>query len=297
MSLENNNPLETSSNQSRKKFIFVGIVVLIVVCAVIVIFISRSMLQFNVSGSSGEYFITEVVLTDELDEEGKPVGSKNTFTPSDTIIGWVGTEGAEGIIGFRWFYDTEMIFEHFGKTQGNQISTYIQSNNTAILPEGDYRLEIHTTGGTPHEVIEFTVAQYQPELSTIPPTPVGHQKLEASAFTEVPFAFDETWTIDGEEWQINEVKVVLLGDTPIIAVVAIVEDNPAELTESQLRQVAEPLAVHAHQMGYVETAENLEIDGQRLKYEQLYVNFFNPELGVGNRAPFEIDQLEGLGEK
>jgi hypothetical protein len=165
-----------------------------------------------------------------------------------------------------------------------------------ILPEGNYRLEI-TTGGTPLEVIEFTVSQDKPELSTIQPTPIGHQKLETSPFVEVPFAFDEIWTIDGEDWQINEVKIVLLSETPIIAVVAIVEENPAELTENQLRPITQPIALYAIQNGYLETAKSLEIDGEILEYEELFITLFNPELGAGNRTPFVIDQLEELVEQ
>jgi hypothetical protein len=296
MSLEDNTTLETISKRSRTKSIIVGIVVLIAICAIGAFFISKRYLQYDLYGSGGGYSITEVVLTDEIDIDGKPIGSKSTFTPSDTIFGWVHTEGAEGIVGFRWFHDSDMIFEHFGKTQANQIITYIESNNNVILPEGNYRLEI-TTGGTPLEVIEFTVSQDKPELSTIQPTPIGHQKLETSPFVEVPFAFDEIWTIDGEDWQINEVKIVLLSETPIIAVVAIVEENPAELTENQLRPITQPIALYAIQNVYLETAKSLEIDGEILEYEELFITLFNPELGAGNRTPFVIDQLEELVEQ
>ena len=296
MSLKDHNVPEPASIRSRTKSIVISVIVLIAIGAIGAFLISKSYLQYDLYGSGGGYSIIEVVLTDELDTDGKPIGSKSTFTPSDTIIGWVHTEGADGIIGFRWFHDAEVIFEHFGKTQANQLSTYIQSNNSIILPEGNYQLEI-STGGTPLETIEFTVAQDKPELSTVQPTPVGHQKLEKSPFVEVSFAFNEIWAINDDEWQINEVKIVLLNETPIIAVVAIVEGNPAELTGSQLIPISEPIALYALQNGYVETARSLEIDGETLEYDQIFVTLFNPEVGAGNRTPFEIDQLEAIIEQ
>ena len=292
MSVEDSNVANRISKRLRRQKLIAGILGLAAICVIGACLASRTLLQLNFFG--GGYSITNVVLTDELDSDGKPVGSKDTFTPADTILGWVGTEGAEGPVGFRWYYGTELIFEHFGRTQGNQISTYIHSTDTVTLPEGDYRLEIHLTGDTPHEVVEFNIAQYRPELSEIQPTPVGHVTLEVSPYVEVPFAFDETWTINGKNWPINEVKIVFLDESPIVAVVVVAEENFSQTDESELVPLIKPVAAYAVQNGYVDLAQSLEIDGEKFEFDEIYVNLFDPVSRGGTRVPFEI---EGLSEQ
>lgn len=277
---------EKSKKPPLKLFAIISALGLSILCIVGVV------VTCNVS--AGGYSIEEVVLTDNLDKNGKPIGSKDRFRPSDPIVAWVSTRGAEGIIGMRWFYEDEMIFERFGKTQGNQIYTYIQSNKTSVLPEGKYRVEI-TTGGTPHETLYFSIKQYRPEVLPAQPTPEGHQKIEASAFVEVPFAFDEIWTIDGEEWEINEVKIVFLGDeTEFISIVAMTDADIPNLTENQSFALAKPIATYAVKNGYLDMARNLTIDGKSYDLnKEIYVNLVssrsnNLSFGTKEKAVYRV---------
>lgn len=292
-----------TSKSSRKKYLIIGVVLVVVTCAIlggVGYFYISDLMQYDLVGSGGPYSIEKVVLTNELDTDGQPVGSMNTFRPSDTIIGWVGTKGAEGIIGFRFFYEDEMIFERFGKTQDNQIFGYVQSNDAFILPEGNYRLEIHTTGGTPHEVLEFSVEQYKPEIVPLQPTPVDHQQLETTVFVEIPFAFDEVWTVDDDKWQINEVKIVFLGDETVFPAIVVATDfDVSTLSAEQAYELAKPIAMYAIENGYIETANDIEVDGVSYDFDQIYVNLIEGNAiakdevrRAGNRVQFLIEDLD-----
>lgn len=230
-------------------------------------------------GPAGNYSIEQVVLTNRLDDNEKPIGSANNFRPYEPIIGWVGTKGAEGTVGFRWFHEDEMLFEYFGQTQDHQIATYLESNDTAVLPEGDYRLEIHTTGLTPQETIEFTVKQYRPEVIPPQPVPSDHRRIEPSPFVEVPFAFDEIWLLNGLDWKINEVKIVFLDDKVVPAIVVKTERDLSKLSKAEAAKLTNPLVAYAFKNGYLDQARNLKIDGVTYPLnEQMYVNLVNPEV-------------------
>jgi hypothetical protein len=282
----------------RTVILVISLISLVVVCAIAGVagyFYVSSLAQYDIYGPDGYHGIEKVVLTNELDEDENPVESQKVFRPSDPIIGWVGTKGAEGIIGFRWFYEDEMIFEYFGKTTDNKINTYIQSNNTVILPEGNYRLEIHTTGVIPREVLEFTVEQYKPEVEPAQPSPVAHQKLERSVFVEVPFAFDETWAIGGEAWQINEVKIVFLGDEAVCPAIVVETDLDLEkLSDEQAHELTKPIAIYAIENGYIETAREIKVDGISYDFDQVYVNMIKDinNITTGSRVKFLIKDLE-----
>lgn len=281
--------------KSRKKIIIIGLILFMVICigaSVAGYFYVSSLAQYDIMGSEGLYGIEKVVLTNELDQNEHPIGSQNIFRPSDTIIGWVGTKGAEGIIGFRWFYEDELIFEHFGKTTNNNYYTFLQSTNTEILPEGNYRLEIHTTGGIPREVLKFTVEQYRPEVVPAQPTPVGHHKLELSPLVEVPFAFDETWTIDGDVWQINEVKIVFLREDSVFPAIVVETDlDFVNLSNEQLHDLTKPIAIYALEHGYVEQAGNIKIDDISHEFDQIYVSLMQDAM-TGTRVQFMIKDLD-----
>jgi hypothetical protein len=265
-------PVTKPKRISAKLIILISVLGFSALCTIIGGIIAYNFFQIK----RGTYSIEKVVLTDNLDESGQPVGSKDKFQPSDTIIAWVLTSGAEGIIGMRWYYQDEMIFERFGKTQGNQISTYIESNKTVVLPEGNYRVEIHITGGTPHETLNFTVERYKPEVIPLQPTPIGHKNEETSAFVEVPFVFDEVWTIKGKDWEINEVKIVFLDEDEFVAVVALTDVDIPKLSESQLFTLAKPIAAYVVQEGYLDKAENLKIDGKSYDLsKKIFINLAN----------------------
>lgn len=280
-------PSPTSKTSVSKKshikiILFVASIVIFIGVGVLIggyVYFSRlQQYDFYMTGE-GFYSIDQVTLTNGLNENGQPIGSKNMFRPSEPIISWVSTKGADGIIGMRWFYEEQMIFEHFGKTQNNMISTYIQSNDQIKLEEGDYRVEIHTTGGTPHETLYFTVEQYKPKVVPAQPTPMGHQRIEApSEFVEVPFIFDEVWNIDNTDWPINEVKMVFLNDGSVfVAVTVHVEIDPTKLTKDEAKEFAKPIALYAVQNGYLDQGQSLEIDGKFYPLDEvLFVNLANP---------------------
>ncbi|MBW7943336.1 MAG: hypothetical protein H3C64_13355 [Candidatus Kuenenia stuttgartiensis] len=298
-----NNSISPSpiSKKSRFKIILFASLIFVVLCAggLITGYIFLGQLtpyDFYIEGE-GFYSIDQVILTNALDNNGQPMSSKNVFRPSEPIISWVSTKGADGIIGMRWFYGEQMIFEHFGKTQDNLIYTYIQSSDAVKLEEGDYRVEIHTTGGTPHETLYFTVEQYRPKVVPAQPTPVSHQRIEApSEFVEVPFVFDEVWNIDGTDWPINEVKIVFLDDGSVFVVVTVqVQIDPTKLSKDAAKEFAKPIALYAVQNGYLEQGRSLEIDGEFYPLDEvLFVNLaksLDENRTLNNRVLFELDEL------
>jgi hypothetical protein len=253
-------------------------------------------------GIDGAYSIDEIVLTNELDSTGRPVRSANKFRPSERIIGWVSTQGAEGIVGMRWYYEDELIFEHFGKTEDNEILTYLQSTADITLPEGEYRLDIHITPGTPKTTIPFIVEQYEPNVIPPQPTPTNHTDIENSAFVDVPFVFDEVWLIGDRAWHINEVKVTFIEEDVFVTVAVDVELDLSKLSEQQAFAITKPIAVYAINNGYLDQARNLQIDDKFYDLDEIiYVNLVNrkstdPFKQTGKpvyRTGFNINDLVG----
>lgn len=281
------------------KIIPISLITFLIICAASLYAAYLYLGQNSFFSPASNYSIDRVVLTNRLDENERPIGSAHKFRPYEPIIGWVGTKGMEGTIGFRWFHEDELLFEYFGQTQDHQIATYLESNDTAVLPEGDYRLEIHTTGDIPQETVEFTVKQYRPEVIPPQPAPPGHRRAEPSALVEVPFAFDEVWLINGLEWKINEVKLVFLEDKVFPAIVVKTERDLSQLSEAEATKLANPLVAYALKNEYLERARSLKVDGVTYPLnEQIYVNFVNPEIDpltepgkVVYRVSFDITNL------
>jgi len=131
------------------------LVILIGVCVLgIIVFI---LLGIKVEG--GGYSIENVVLSTDLDKQGVPVNETNSFEPSDRIICTVITRGADkGIIGMRWYYGNQLIYESWGKTKDNQISQYIRSSGSYMLNKGEYRIDVYfVPEGEPVQSVFFTI--------------------------------------------------------------------------------------------------------------------------------------------
>ena len=110
--------------------------------------------------------------------------------------------------------------------------------------------------------------------------------------TEVPFAFDEVWSIGETKWRVNEVKIVFLesGESFVEVVVDTDIKNPMELSEKQVKDVARPVGLYAIQRGYLERARSLQIDGKSYALnELLFVSLINGT--VGNRVMFNLSEL------
>jgi hypothetical protein len=136
--------------------LFLGLTLLGSLTVIILAFLFLDFFRADAWGPYGPYQIEEVVLTSELDQVGQPVSSSTKFTPSQTITCWVATRGAEGLIGMRWYYQDQLIYNGYGETHQNQISTYIRSTPPQLLPKGQYRVEIYTVE-KPHESVYFTI--------------------------------------------------------------------------------------------------------------------------------------------
>jgi hypothetical protein len=240
------------------------------------------------------YSIDQVILTSELDDKGYPVGSKSVFRPSERIICVVTTTGTDGgIVGMRWYYQDKLIFEQFGKTQNNMIGTYIQSNRSVVLEEGYYRVDILITGETPLKTVNFTVKRYVPSVEPLP-TPTTHRSIELPLYTEVPFVFDEIWRIDDTDWQVNEVKIVILesGESLVTVLVNTDMKDLLSITKEEVKERARPIALYALQNGYLERARSYRIDGKYLSLDTyLGVTLvYQPDRSL-YRVLFTMDEL------
>jgi hypothetical protein len=247
----------------------------------------------SLNAGGGSFNIEDVVLSSDF-QNGKPVDVKSVFKPSDTIYCTVMTSGVDGPFMMRWFYGDTLIFEQAVRTQNNVAGTYIQSNRNAILAEGKYHVDI-AVNTEPIETVEFEVKVYHPAVKPPISVPAGHKNIEPSWFTEVPFAFDEVWTIDGKDWQVNEVKVILIDDTEeyFVGVVVNADDiDFSSASESESKEIARPVAEYALANGYVDMARELEIDGKRYDLDEfLFVILWNTDAGNGSRVKFTIDEL------
>ena len=70
---------------------------------------------------------------------------------------------------------------------------------------------------------------YRPTVNPPISIPEGHQNIEVPWYPEVPFAFDEVWSIENTEWKINEVKVVLMDDTQEYFVAVVVDTDMKDI--------------------------------------------------------------------
>jgi hypothetical protein len=289
---DNTTTNKTSLSRFPRWLVVLAILSLLAVCCLIGAVV---LLRNSLTVKGGGYSIDQVVLTNALDANGHPVGSSDTFKPSEKIICWVSTSGVDGIVGMRWYYGDKLIGEQFAKTRNNSIYTFLQSSQSGTLEEGQYRVQIHLTpSSVPLKTIRFTVKKYAPNVVPPQPTPTNHQSIEKQPYTEIPFAFDEVWTIGETKWRVNEVKIVFLesGESFVEVVVDTDIKNPMELSEKQAKDVAKPVALYAVQHGYLERARSLQIDGKSYALnELLFVSLING--AAGNRAMFNLSELSG----
>jgi hypothetical protein len=294
---ENQYPTEVSAEKKISRFprwLLIGVsIVLIGACCVASAVVAKRFFKLKVGG--GGYSVESVTLSTGL-ENGQPVGIKDTFMPSDTIICTVKTTGwDEGGIGMRWYVGETKIYEARGNTKNNTISTYIQSNKSAVLPEGKYRVEVFIVE-EPVETVYFEVKIYHPAVNPPISIPKGHKNFEVPWYPEVPFAFDEVWNIDDAEWRINEVKVVLRDKAQEYFVEVVVDTDMKDLlsiSEEEAKARTRAVALYAIENGYVEKAKGLEIDGKHYNLDQLlFVTLENPSSQAVYRVQFMMDELK-----
>ncbi len=242
---------------------------------------------------AGPITIEQVTLNNEFDPTSNTTDSKNTFHNRETIYCSVWTSGVDAIIGTRWYYEDELVLEFFEQTQDNRITTSLQSP----LKIGSYRVDVSLSDGKPLHSLTFNVAEAQSNVVPPQPTPSSHVDLENDKLLiSVPFAFDETWSIDETDWEINEVKIVFLQDSVVIAVVVVADSDATTLTENQARTISKPIALYAWQNGYIETAKSLQIDGKKQQFRNMFITLFNPQTGKSTRIPYEFGELESLSK-
>lgn len=293
---ENQFPSEVSTEKKVSKFprwlLIVVPILLLGVCCVVLAVVAKPF--FNLNVESGGYSVESVTLSTGL-ENGQPVDVKDVFMPSDQIICTVKTSGIDGgIIGMRWFLGENKIYEYTGKTKDHTISTYIASNKSTVLLEGKYRVEIFMVE-EPLETVSFEVKIYHPIVSPPISIPEGHTVIELPWYPEVPFVFDEVWSIDGAEWKINEVKVVLMDDSKEYFVAVVVDTDMkdiASIGEDEAKARTRAIALYTIENGYLEKARNLEIDGKHYDLDQsIFINLKNTSNQVIYRVPFKMEEL------
>lgn len=290
MTLDSTNTKQTPQSRFPRWLIVVAVLFLLAVACVASVLI---LLSNFITVKGGGYSIDQVILTNTLDANGRPVGSSDTFMPSQKIICWVSTSGVDGIVGMRWYYGDKLVGEQFAKTRNNSFYTFLQSNKYGTLEEGQYRVQVQLTpDGTPLKTLYFTVKKYVPNVAPPQPTPTNHQSIEKQPYPEVPFAFDETWTIGETQWRVNEVKIMFLDGGVSFVEVVIDTDikDPTTLSEKQAKDIARPIALYAIQHGYLERARDLQIDGKSYALnELLFVSLVNS--AGGYRAKFSLSEL------
>ncbi|MBX3038708.1 MAG: hypothetical protein KF758_17485 [Anaerolineales bacterium] len=288
-----NEPLTPEKKGSKFPRWLIAIIVLIGICCVSVFIVVPMIFKVNVSG--GGYSIESVTLSTGL-ENGQPVGITDVFKPSDTINCTVKTTGVkDGIIGMRWYFGDELIYDRAAKTQDNIVSMYIRSNKNAILPEGKYRVEIYMAGEA-LETVYFEVKVYHPIVSPSISIPEGHKSIETPWYPEVPFAFDEVWKVGNTEWKINEVKVLLMDETQEYFVEVVVNTDMKDissLSEEKAKERTRDIALYAVKNGYIEKAMSLEIDGKQYDLNKfIFVTLINPSSHQVYRVKFTMDELK-----
>ncbi len=294
---ENQFPNEVSPEKKVSRFprwlLIVAPIILIGLCCVILAVVIKPF--FNLNVESGGYSIESVTLSNDF-KDNQPVGIKDVFMPSDPIICTVKTSGVDGIIGMRWYLGENKVFEQIGKTKNNTISTYIESNKSAVLPEGKYRVEIFMVENSIEKVVNFEVKIYHPSVNPPISIPKGHKNIEVPWYPEVPFAFDEVWKIDDTEWKVNEVKVVLMDGTQEYFVAVVVDTDMKDImsiSEDEARARTRRIALYAIENSYVEKAKGLEIDGKHYTFDQkFFVILKNPSNQQVYRIPFTMDELK-----
>ncbi len=236
---------------------------------------------------AGPVTIERVVLNNKIDTTATE--SKNTFHNRETVYCLVWTSGVDTVINIRWYYENKLLAQFAERTRENYIGFLLQPP----LQVGKYRADISLSDGKPLRSINFNVTRFQPQVIPPQPTPAGHVDFENDKLlVSVPFAFDETWSINGTDWKINEVKVVFLQDSVVVAVVTKFDADLTLLSEQELRTISLPIALYAWQHGYIDTAKSLQVDGQKQQFKNMFVTLFNPQTGKIWRTAFEFNELK-----
>lgn len=288
------NPNTSTETNGEKRFHFCKWHIALIAIGFCFLLVLGSYFLLRLNFYVGPVTIERVALNNKFDPTLNVTESKDTFQNRDTIYCSVWTSGVDTIIGSRWYYEDELVLEFFERTKNNHIVTALKSP----LKVGNYRVDISLSDGRPLRSLEFNVSEFQPNVIPLQSTPVGHIDLENDKLlTSVPFAFDEKWSIDGTVWEINEIKIVFLKDSVVVAVVVKVDSDPNLLSEQKRKAISEPIALYAWHNGYIETAKSLQIDGKKQQLRNMFVTLFDPQTGKGFRNSFEFDELEILDKK
>ena len=289
---------DPGQKQTRQNKILIGLAAgIILLCGLCVV---TGVIDLNISSFGGAIWFEDLILTDALSESGEVLSPpQSTFKATDRINGLITTSGADGPVAMRWYYGQELLYEPVGRTVDNKFSTYIEGSPLSPLPSGEYRVEAFIGLGRnePKKTVTFTVEEFNPVLKVVPPqpTPDGHEDIENAPYVEVPFAFDEIWTIDDQEWVINEVKITFFQDQILFVIVVESEISIEELTEDEAREISRPIAEYALENGYYEMAKEIEINGEKYDFAQfsepIVVTLFNISVGGGYRTRFEFTDL------
>jgi hypothetical protein len=163
------------------------------------------------------------------------------------------------------------------------------------LSEGDYHFDVYL-GSTLVDTVNFQIKVYYPRVEPPVATPAGHFDIEIPPwFTEIPFAFDEVWKIDGKDWKINEVKILLSYNTDEYWLTIIVNSDVDHtgLSESEVKELVRPIALYAIDNGYVERARDFEIDGKHYAFDQyIFVTLINLQMGNKYAVRLTMDELK-----
>jgi hypothetical protein len=282
---------ETTPKTNRwRTRLFLGIVTLLLCYGIL-----RMTGILQVNSTAGGFSIEEITVTNEEDDTGLPniaATSQKTFPAIGRIHTVVKTSGVDATVGVRWFHEDIFLHEGFARTKDNLAAFYLEGKPQSPLPAGNYRVEVVLGKEAIHDTYFFTVEPFLQEVIPAFPTPNGHESLEKSLLTEIPFAFDETWVMpDGKEWQINEVKIVFLQETLFVVVVKSDVDF-SDMTKEEIEALAKPIAKYSIENGYLDQAKTIQINGKTYDFtEPLSITLMLPETGQGYRARFDIDEF------
>lgn len=283
---------EKKSNKRRNILIGVGSLILLCICLW-----ATGIIKFNTDFYAGGVSIEDVIVTNELGSDGRPVGreSKLSFEPTGRIDTAVYTSGIDATVGMRWYHDDTLLFELFERTQNNYIATFLEGSSRSPLPSGEYRVEVHLgENSSPVETVEFIVEDFELEIIPPQPTPEGHVDIENSPYLEIPFVFDEIWETDDREWHISEAKIVFLSDAELFVVVVETDLDFTGFSENTLEILTRPIAQYAVENGYWEEARQIQINGETYKLDEpIAITLINPEKpNQGYRVRFDVEELK-----
>lgn len=244
----------------------------------------------------GGYSIEGVVATDQLELEAPLEAWSDTprmFPADQSVYTIVYTSGIDASIGLRWSIDDVPQGEYFMRTEGNRAAFAWNALDRLPLYPGRYRVDALIPPDAVIDSVDFTVVAQELDISPPVPTPSNHVDWEHARYLEAPFAFDETWEIDGSSYKINEVKVVLLPGEEVMAVVVLLDGDPYSMSIEETEALAKPIARYAVTQGYWDRAQAVRINGEAYALNGgIVITLLNPETRRGNRVPYDLEQLD-----